>query len=172
MTGAMEMLTKGQCCCFAGHRQIDEIELPKLRARLLACVEQLIALGVDRFYCGGATGFDLLAGKVVLRLRRAYPQVQLVLALPYRNHEADWSAEQQAALRSLVRAADWVDYVSDAYAVGCMLKRSRHMVRRCGVCVAYLKRRHTLTGQMVRLARDGGLQVLNLARIHIRNDAG
>ena len=51
-----------QSCCFTGHREIpSKIRLP-LEGILKREIIGLAAAGVRNFYCGGAVGFDILAG--------------------------------------------------------------------------------------------------------------
>jgi hypothetical protein len=44
-----------------------------------------------------------------------------------------------------------------------MAKRNLHLVESSGVCVAYMKHGRSGTAQTVRLARERGLTVVNLA---------
>lgn len=70
-------------CCFTGHRNLPESSIPILRKRLQFCIENYIRDGGKYFACSGAFGFDLLAAEEVLEAKRKYPQVQMVLLLPY-----------------------------------------------------------------------------------------
>ena len=68
-------------CCFTGHRTISSEKLISLNAILTKETEKLILNGIRYFYCGGAMGFDTLAAKVVLELKKIY-DVQLIIAVP------------------------------------------------------------------------------------------
>lgn len=96
-------MEREKCCCFTGHRRIPEQEM--LWVRLPGWREEILDLaqkGVDTFLTGGALGFDTLAAQEVLRMRAmGLPSLNLVLALPYMNQEAQWSQRDAAGLPHL-----------------------------------------------------------------------
>ena len=69
-------------CCFTGHRHLPEDQKPEITARLENAIVSLIHSGYLYFGAGGALGFDTLAAQTVLRLRRSYPLIKLILVLP------------------------------------------------------------------------------------------
>jgi uncharacterized phage-like protein YoqJ len=69
--------------CFTGHRRIASAELPRLKQCLYETIETLIQQGVTTFLCGGAIGFDTLAGNIVVELKKLqHNQAQNGVALP------------------------------------------------------------------------------------------
>ena len=56
---------KENTCCFTGHRTIESAELPILKQRLEWTIGMLINQGAIFYGCGGAIGFDMLAGFTV-----------------------------------------------------------------------------------------------------------
>ena len=67
-------------CFFIGHREADERLLPRLEM----VIERLIAEeNVRYFYVGGYGGFDRLAAAAVKRAKQKYPDITLMLVLPY-----------------------------------------------------------------------------------------
>ena len=158
------MDVKQQTACFTGHRSINEKDLPRLTQRLNETIEALIKQGVVFFGAGGAIGFDALASLAVLNHRKQYPAVKLIMVLPCINQDERFSAADKQTYRHLLDAADKIKYVSEqSYFDGCMEKRNLHLVQHSGVCVAYMKHGRSGTSQTVRLAREHGLTVINLA---------
>lgn len=149
-------------CCFSGHRRLPK-DQGLLEQRLEETIIQLIEKGVIYFYAGGALGFDMLAEKTVIRLKKTYPNIQLFLALPCVHHEAKWKDAAVEQFKRITRKADRVIYTStEHYFDGCMQQRNRYMVDRSGICVCYLHNRASGTGYTVDYARKKGLPVFNL----------
>ena len=158
------MDAKQQTCCFTGHRNVNEKDLPRLTQRLNETIEALIKQGVVFFGAGGAIGFDALASLAVLKYRKQYPAVKLIMVLPCINQDERWKESDRQAFKLLLENADKIKYVSERpYFDGCMEKRNMHLVQHSGVCVAYMKHGRSGTSQTVRLARERGLTVINLA---------
>jgi uncharacterized phage-like protein YoqJ len=156
------MINKAKTCCFTGHRQIPREALDPLRRKLEETLEGLIAQDVVYYGCGGAVGFDTLAGFAVLRLKARFPRIKLILVLPCRDQDMRWSETQKADYRELLAGADKITYVSEAYFDGCMQKRNRRLAEHSGVCVAYMTRDSGGTAYTVRCARERGGRVINL----------
>lgn len=150
-------------CCFTGHRYIDQSELPELKQRLTATIENLVMQGVVFYGCGGAIGFDMMAGFATLQLKAKYPAVRLVMVLPCRDQDMKWPLSEKDNYKRLLISADKVVYVSEEYFNGCMKKRNAHLVENSDFCIAYLRYAGSGTAQTVRMARDRGLTVFNLA---------
>ena len=71
-------------CFFIGHREADERLLPRLEL----VIDQLIREeNVRYFYVGGYGGFDRLAAAAVRRVKQKYPDITLMLVLPYHPAE-------------------------------------------------------------------------------------
>lgn len=156
----MNIITK--TCCFTGHREIPQSLRPALAAELEQTLRRLIAQGVVYYGAGGALGFDTLAAQTVLRLRRDFPQIRLILVLPCPEQTRGWRSEDVAEYQRILSAADKVVYVSDHYDRGCMHRRNRHLVDHSGTCVAYCTKSTGGTAYTVRYARSKGLPVLYL----------
>ena len=78
-------------CFFIDHRDADERLLPRLEL----VVDRLIREeGVRYFYVGGYGGFDRLAAATVRRTKQKYPDITLMLVLPY--HPAERPTEAPA----------------------------------------------------------------------------
>lgn len=69
----------GKVCTFFGHRELYQDIDAQLEKAILYAIHQ----GYDIFWCGGYGTFDLMAAGTVYRLKKSYPQVQVVLILAY-----------------------------------------------------------------------------------------
>jgi uncharacterized phage-like protein YoqJ len=154
---------KGHTACFTGHRIIARADLPALARLIETTIAELAGRGFTRFLYGGALGFDTLAALAAIKLRAAGSRIKLVFVQPCRNQDAKWRGEDRMIYREIFSAADEAVCLSERYYKGCMAERNRYLAEHSGVCVAYLKRERSGTGQTVRLARANGLEVINLA---------
>ena len=154
---------KEKTCCFTGHRELPEEQLPQLRNALFKVIVRLAAQGVTRFACGGALGFDTLAAQMVLVVKEAFPQIQLLLVLPCKTQDKYWPKEDQEIYREILARADRVVFVSETYIQGCMQKRNRLLVEGSSVCVCYCTKKQGGTVYTLNYAQQKGLKVIHLA---------
>ena len=150
--------------CFTGHRNVKVTN--ELMVRLKKTLTDLIESGFDTFIAGGALGWDSIAAKAVLNLREVYPHIRLYLVLPCSSEEqtAKWNDSQRAEYQNILNAADKVEFTSDHYYDGCMKVRNARLVELADCCVCYYDNRgRSGTGQTVRMAKNKGIDVINLA---------
>lgn len=150
-------------CCFTGHRKLDSGERLYLSNKLPEVIQELIASGVRYFGAGGALGFDTLAAQTVLRLKRRYSDIRLILVLPCVTQADSWHEGDRQVYEFIKAQADKVRYISQEYTRDCMLRRNRHLIDNSGVCVAYLKHKQGGTAYTVDYALRQGVPVINLA---------
>ena len=74
----------GKSCFFIGHRETSEEIYPALYA---AVEQHILEYGVTEFIVGYYGGFDRLAASAVKEAKRFYPEVKLILLLPYHPAE-------------------------------------------------------------------------------------
>ena len=74
----------GKSCFFIGHREADERLLPRLE---LTIGRLIVEENVRYFYVGGYGGFDRIAAAAVKRAKQTYPDILLMLVLPYHPAE-------------------------------------------------------------------------------------
>lgn len=152
-----------QTDCFTGHRAIPSEQESDLWERLRETLIKLIGNGYRFFGADGAVGFDTMAAKAVLDLRKEYPQVRLILVLPCLSQADRWNARDKAVYEDIKTRANKVVYTSVEYTRDCMFKRNRHLVEGSSVCVCYLMKNTGGTAYTVEYARKKGLTVINLA---------
>ena len=71
-------------CFFIGHREADERLLPRLELVIDRLIQEE---NVRYFYVGGYGGFDRIAAAAVKQVKQKYPDITLMLVLPYHPAE-------------------------------------------------------------------------------------
>lgn len=153
---------KHKTCCFTGHRTIPPKVLPALSCELEAVLKDLIQKGIRYFGAGGALGFDTLAAQTVLRMKKQYPQIRLILVLPCREQAKNWQEKDVQCYHSILQTADKVVYTAEHYTTSCMHRRNRHLVDHSCICVAYCTRFTGGSAYTVRYAQQRGVPVIFL----------
>ena len=151
-----------QTCCFTGHRHIPTQDLPDLYPALSHAIQTLIQQGYRYFGSGGALGFDTLAAVEVLRLKKQFPHIRLILVLPYPRHWQRWKKADADQFQRILASADKTVWTSRRYERGCMAKRNRHLVDCSSACVCYLRRHPSGTAYTVEYAKKKGLSIVAL----------
>ena len=150
-------------CCFTGHRRIPRDKRDKIRGELKRVITGLITEGYTCFYAGGALGFDTLAALTVLELRKAYPNIRLILALPCKNQTKGWDVRDIAVYEYIRLRCDKYVYISETYTPDCMHKRNRYLVDSSSICICYLTYSRGGTAYTVSYTGQKGLKVINIA---------
>lgn len=156
-----------QTACFTGHRQM-RAPAEEVERGVIKVVEELIQKGYLYFGAGGARGFDALASEAVLRLKKKYPQIHLILVLPFDcqfKHERNWEQAEIAQYHRLKTQASKVVVLAPEYSPGIYYRRNRHLVDNSSICIAYMDRGNSGTSYTVHYAAEKGLPVINIAGI-------
>jgi uncharacterized phage-like protein YoqJ len=132
-----------------------------------SCLEEqirfMIARGISRFIAGGALGFDTLAAGTVLRLKKEFPSIRLVLVLPCPEQAQRWKQSDIERYENIKGRADEVIYTSQSYYKGCMQKRNRYMVDQSCCCVCYLTKKSGGTKSTIDYCIGQNVHVINIA---------
>ena len=150
-------------CCFTGHRQIPTAHAAPLQNALENALRSLIQQGVIYYGAVGALGFDTIAALTVLRLRREFSQLRLIMVLPCPQQDQYWNPQEQAIYRQILAQADKIIYLSPRYTPSCMHQRNRHLIDHSGTCIAYLTKSSGGTAYTTAYAAQKGVPVINLA---------
>ncbi len=151
-------------CCFTGHRKLPTgWDRRKLAQGLEKAIIEKIEKGVRFFGAGGARGFDVLAAQTVLKLKRKYSDIKLILVLPCLTRTRGWRAADVEEYEHIKAQADKVVYVSQEYTKDCMFKRNRHLVDSSSVCICYKTKDSGGTAYTVHYAEEQGLEMINVA---------
>ena len=157
---------KEQTICFTGHRNVREDER-EIKEKIKAMIEYYILRGCIYFAAGGARGFDTLAAEAVLEIRDKYPQVELILILPFKKPyavEKGWTEKDIERYESLLKQASETIYVGETYKRGCYFKRNRLLVRMSSICFSYQIKSTGGTAYTVRYADEvENIPVINVA---------
>ncbi len=159
------MIRKDYACCFTGHRIIPKEFQEALPRQLEAQIRLLIEEGILDFISGGALGFDTLVAETVLRLRKEFPQIRLLLALPCRDQAKAWSPSDQQRYQKICQMADWIHYTADRYSSTCMMRRNRFMVDNSCACVFFLTNQRSGTYKTVSYAMEQNLKLYNILTV-------
>lgn len=154
---------KEKTCSFTGHRKIPPEDFDEISRRLENTIILLIEKGYMYFTSGGALGFDTLAAQTVLKLKKSYPHIRLILMLPCENQTAHWDKKDKIIYEDIKSQADNVLYTSKKYFKGCMHKRNRCLVNNSGSCICYLTKETGGTSYTVNYAKEKKLTVYNVA---------
>lgn len=149
-------------CCFTGHRQIPREKRRELEAELDQVIRMLVENGVRYFGAGGALGFDTMAAEAVLKLKKEYAWIRLILVLPCQDQTRGWTEEQVKTYQFIRERADKVVCLTQTYAPGCMQARNRHLINHSGICVAYCTRTQGGSAYTVNYAKAQNIPVIFL----------
>lgn len=155
------MNLKRQTVCFTGHREIKDRFLFEKTYKV---VEELIQRGFKFFGAGGARGFDALAAEVVLSLKAKYPQIHLILVLPFPEQYSQerWTPEEITQYYALQKRASKVVILEKSYSRGVYYRRNEHLVNFSSLCCSYQYKETGGTAYTVNYAKKKGLQIINV----------
>ncbi len=149
-------------CCFTGHRSLGKDFSEDRAYRTIKKLRE--KHGVTVFICGGAIGFDMKMGELVLKLQKEYDDIVLHMMLPCRDQDARWGILDKMRYKRLLKKADEIEYIQEYYSDGVMRVRNYRMVDISQFCVCYFNgRRVSGTAQTIRYAKRKGLPIGNLA---------
>lgn len=152
--------------CFSGHRpekfyiggKEDPSTVAKIKSMLyLAVLEAVRDKGYRRFISGMARGVDLWACEVVLKLKKAYPDIELICALPYRDHGKNFRGQDRYLFNISLESCRKAIAVSENYDRDCMRKRNYFMVDHSSLLIAVYSESKSGTGQTIRYAQKRGI---------------
>ncbi len=134
-------------CAFTGHRDLGEdLRKKEIEKEIVSLIKE----GVCIFYNGGAKGFDLLTAEIILRLKKKYTQIQLVLCIPCLDQEKYYAEEDKKRYLKIYEKADKKIVISEVYTKYCMLKRDRYMADQADVLFVYQRKETGGTAYTVR----------------------
>lgn len=154
--------------CFTGYRpnkcawgyNEQDYRCVNMRERTKIKIEESIKQGYHTFLCGMALGFDMICAELVLELKKQYPHIKLIGALPCKNQDALWSAEQKSRYRKLLKQLDGIRCIYDKYEDGCMIERNEYMVNNSSLVIALFDGKSGGTAKTVKYAKDAGKKVV------------
>lgn len=135
---------KKRTLCFTGHRcqklpwgfNEEDMRCIKMKKVAKQKIEQAIFEGYIYFISGMALGFDMICAEIVLELKKKYPHIQLVCAIPCKNQDLFWSKKYKIRYREILGKADIVRYITKKYTKSCMLERNDYMLKNSSKVIA------------------------------------
>ena len=147
-------------CFFIGHREADERLLPRLELAVDRLIQEE---GVRYFYVGGYGGFDRLAAAAVRRMKQKYPDIALMLVLPY--HPAERPTEAPEGFDGTYHP-DGLESTPKRYAI---VRANRIMVDTCDWLVCYVRHGASNSRKLLDYAEHlnnmGLIQIVNVAKL-------
>lgn len=161
-------------CAITGHRPMhfkwkykeNDTRCKRLKRVMQEQFTLLYEQGVRRFFVGGALGVDQWAGEILLRMKEQpeYGDLELVVALPFEGHDAEWDARNRSRLQFLIRhnARTVVVGTEAEPAAICYKKRNYYMVDHADCLLAVYDNDCSIrsgTGMTVNYAKKKGLPI-------------
>lgn len=155
----MEQVT----CCFTGHRTIPSAKAPSVQEKLVRSVAFLAQKGYRIFVAGGALGFDTMAAKAVLEVKKRFPDIALHLVLPCPEQDKLWNKKQKEEYADILSKANSHEYVCDSYTRWCMSQRNKRMIDMSSAVITYYDGSGKGgTAMTVGFAKEKGIGIINL----------
>lgn len=138
-------------CAFFGHRDLDG----DIAGALESAVYKTIQTGTTTFWCGGYGAFDSLAAHTVQKLKKEYPQIQLIRILAYLpvTHE-DWTDYYDGTIYP-----EGLEVVPRRFAIR---KRNDWMAQNCDIAITYVNHDFGGAYQAWKKAMRQGKEIYNL----------
>lgn len=141
-----------------GHREADERLLPRLEL----IIERLIQEDCVRyFYVGGYGGFDRIAAAAVKRAKQKYPDITLMLVLPY--HPAERPTEAPNGFDGTYHP-EGLENTPRRYAI---VRTNQILVDTCDWLVCFVRHGASNSRNLLEYARrreeKGLIQIINIA---------
>lgn len=165
----MLKLIKSKTVCFTGHRSQklpwrfneEDARCQAMKVTLRSEIEKAIESGCNTFLCGMALGFDMICAETVLDLKKQYPNIQIIGALPCKTQDIKWQAKDRERYRNLLSKLDDIRCIYDEYiGAECMLERNRFMVNNSSLIIALFNGLPGGTKSTIDFARKQGLEVV------------
>ncbi len=148
-------------CCFTGHRLIPAADYRRIYYKTKMEIQKLAKEGVNKFICGGAVGYDMLCGELVLLVKKEIPDIKLIMAIPCENQQKKYSAADKLRYERLVREASEVVLLSKEYSPGCYHARNRYMVDNSSYIIAYCIKNSGGSYYTLGYAKKKGVEIVN-----------
>lgn len=152
--------------CFTGHRPNKLADCSVVKNLLTTAVYNAVAEGFVTFITGMAWGVDILAGQAVLEVKKAYPHIHLIAAMPFPDFGRSWPDGWAEACADLLKKADLVKFVSPTYTgKGVFQVRNEWMVNHSSRLIAYYDGTPGGTRNTVNYAKQAGIEIINCKEV-------
>ena len=151
-------------CCFTGHRPQKLKRSPAaIKADLEKSILAAIGDGFTTFITGMASGVDIWAGEIVVKLKTRNPGIKLIAAVPFVGSEDFWPETWKARYRNLLGHADLVKYICSEYREDAYQQRNQWMVDKSSKVIAVFNGKPSGTMYTIQYAKKEKIPVEYLA---------
>ena len=170
-TNNVMMTTKEKTVSFTGNRTLTTLDNQPdanlenvIRTELSLCLEDCYREGKTNFISGMAIGWDTLCAEEVLKLRKMYSDVRLIVAIPFQGQELMYGEKDKLRYKAIFRAADHQEFITCGdYDKEVYHKRNEWMIANSSEIIAYDSGKpNSATASTVRKAILSGVEVLNI----------
>ena len=116
------------------------------------------------FLCGGAMGFDIIAGEIVLKIKEKNPTINLIMVVPFFEQSNAYTPSWRERYKKLISGAKEVVYVEQQYVNGCYFKRNRYLVDNASTVVTYYNGKPGGTKYTVNYAEKKKRKIINICK--------
>lgn len=151
-------MKKNIICCFAGHRNIGDLEI---KEKIEAVVRDLIEnKGVTEFWVGNYGDFDRYAAGVIRELKDEYTNIKLVLTLAYMTERINANKELYEERYDTICLLGGMDNTPYRYRI---TKSNQIMVNNAEYIICYVKFEWGGAATTLRYAKRKDIKIINLA---------
>lgn len=143
-------------CSLFGHRDV----YCDLKKEIIDAIEVAInEYGISTFYVGDNGDFDRMAAGAVRLIKQKYPNIKLVLVLPYfTNKLNNYKHIYESDYDSIYIPSE----LADVHPKSAITKRNRIMVDESDLIICYLSREHGGAYTSVNYAKKKNIPTINL----------
>lgn len=153
--------------CFTGHRSQkmpwgfneDDERCKEMKKALREKIIEAIKNGYIYFISGMALGFDMICAELVLELKKTYPHINLICAIPCKDQYKIWNDEQIKRYKHILSESDNVRCLYETYNDKCMLERNDYMLNNSSLVIALYDGKGGGTGYTIKKAKAKGLKI-------------
>ncbi len=151
---------KSISCCFTEHRP-EKLKAgeEEIKSALSKEIRLAVMSGIRNFHTGMARGVDLWAAEIVLELKKDFPQLRLICAIPYRDFEKKWTPRWQKLYHSVLSQADEIHYFYSYFNYRSFQERNCWMADHSGMLIAVYNGEKGGTRNTLAYAKKQGLKI-------------
>ncbi len=147
-------------CCFAGHSELYNKDT--LYSQLMTAIDKLIVKeNIKEFWVGNYGVFDKLSAKAVTELKKKYPEIRLILIIPYLTSEINEFKKSYYKNYDNILLADIPKKTPKKAQI---IKCNQYMIRNSNFLICYVK--HSWGGAVKTLEyakKSKNVQIIDLA---------
>ena len=152
-----------QRVCFTGHRPEKlNISERKVKELLKTAIIDAINDGYITFISGMARGIDIWSAEIVLELKKKFPEIHLICAIPYDGFEKRWDTADQERYNYILERADYIKYVCEYYSRDCFQIRNVYMVNHSNRVISAYNGAKGGTKNTIDYATRQGKEIINI----------